>query len=104
MLNDKELSDKLAASPAERVTQEYMRNRIVEEGFTNPALTPTVTICTLILDNGYSVRGESACVNPANYDPAIGAKIAYDDAFKKLWPLFGFLLAEKNFVKGGTHA
>jgi hypothetical protein len=41
----------------------------------------TVTVCSIKLDNGYSVRGESACVNPENYNREIGEKIAYDNAF-----------------------
>jgi len=43
------------------------------------------------------VRGESACVNPANYNQQIGEHYALIDAKRKLWPLFGFLLAEDNF-------
>ena len=37
-------------------------------------------------------------VDPANFDKAIGNRIAYDNAFNKLWPLFGFLLAEKRLA------
>ena len=39
-------------------------------------------------------------MNPENYNEEIGNKIAYDNAFRQLWPLFGFLLAEKNRLKG----
>lgn len=56
----------------------------------------TVTHCRIILDNGFSVSGESACVNAENYNQEIGERIAYNNAFRQLWPLFGFLLAEKN--------
>lgn len=55
----------------------------------------TVTICNITLENGFSVRGESACVDPANYNQAIGEKIAYDRAFNNIWQLEGYLLAEK---------
>ena len=96
MLNDDELKAALEASPGERVTEEYIKSRIcVVDHLTLD--TSTVTICNLRLDNGYSVRGEAACVDPTNYRADIGEKIAYDDAFRKLWPLFGFLLAEKRF-------
>lgn len=54
----------------------------------------TVTICNITLDNGFSVRGESACVDPKEFKAEIGREIAYENAFSKLWPLFGFLLAE----------
>jgi hypothetical protein len=71
-----------------------MESRIKDKKFTR--LGETLTHCRIILDNNYSVTGESACVNVANYNQEIGEKIAFDNAFRQLWPLFGFLLAEKN--------
>ncbi|PGH56072.1 hypothetical protein CRT60_21865 [Azospirillum palustre] len=99
MLTDDGLSRAIAATPAERVTEEYIRSRIVGTDYMTVPGT-TVTICHITLDNGYSVRGESACVNPANFRQDIGERIAHDDAFRKLWPLFGFLLAEANHRRG----
>lgn len=84
----------IAAMPGEKVTVAQMEARIKDVAYVH--LGETVTLCNLTLDNGYSVRGESACVDPANYRQAIGEKLAYDDAFRKLWPLFGFLLAERR--------
>ena len=98
MLTDKELDEKLEQSPAPRVTKQSMEERIKKTEFVR--LTPTVKICNILLDNGYSVRGESACVNPENYNQEIGERVAYDNAFDKLWPLFGFLLAETQYQKG----
>lgn len=92
MLNDTQLNEKLNASPASRVTPEFIESRIVDKVWTR--FSPTVTICNITLDNGYSVRGESACVNPENYNQEIGERVSYDNAFQKLWPLFGFWLAE----------
>lgn len=94
MLTNEELEVKLAESPAPRVTKEYMESRIARMVTSKLPFTETVTVCHLELDNGFSVRGESACVNPANYNQEIGEKIAYDNAFQKLWAFFGFLLAE----------
>jgi hypothetical protein len=94
VISNQKLDELLAASPAERVTPDYMKSRISDTSFTR--FSDTVTICNPTLDNGYSVRGESACVNPENYNQEIGEKIAYDRAFAQLWPLFGFMLAEKN--------
>lgn len=95
MINNDELDAKLEKSPAPRVTPADINARIVATDYTR--LTPTVTICNITLDNGFSVRGESACVNLDNYDQEIGERISHDNAFNQLWPLFGFLLAEKNF-------
>ncbi len=97
MLTNDQLEQKLSESPAERVTKEYMESRISEVRFQK--MSDTLTHCTIRLDNRYQVTGESACVNAENYNKEIGEKIAYDNAFNKLWPLFGFLLAEKNTLK-----
>lgn len=97
MLTDEQLKQALEALPGERVTKEYIESRITEVVYTGVHHAPTLTICSIILDSGYSVRGESACVDSANFKQEIGEKLAYDSAFNKLWPLFGFLLAEKRY-------
>lgn len=55
----------------------------------------TVTICCLTLDNDFTATGESACVDPAEYDKELGEGIAYKAAFGKAWGYMGFRLAEK---------
>jgi hypothetical protein len=92
MLNNDQLQKALEESPAPRVTEEQIRDRITD--ITYHRLNDTVTVCNIQLDNGFSVRGESACVNVENYKADIGQRYAHDDAFKKLWPFFGFLMAE----------
>lgn len=95
LLTDNELQEKLKDRPAPRVKRQDIIDRIELIKF--DIIEETITLCTILLDNGYTVRGESACVNAANYDEQIGDRYAFDDAFKKLWPLFGFLLAETQF-------
>lgn len=97
LITNERLDELLAASPAERVTPEYMKSRIGSTDFTR--IGEIITHCRIVLDNGFSVSGESACVNIENYNQQIGEKIAYDNAFRQLWPLFGFLLSEKNKLK-----
>lgn len=95
MLTDQQLNEKIKASPVPRVTKEYMESRISAKTFTR--LSGTLTHCSIVLDNGFIVTGESACVYEENYNQEIGERIAYDNAFAKLWPLFGFRLAEGIF-------
>jgi hypothetical protein len=95
-MTDDELQAALEASPGERVTEDYMTSRIAEVVYFR--IGETMTICHVVLDNGFSVIGESACVDPANYKEDIGQMIAYDNAIRKLWQLFGFLLAEKRYL------
>ena len=54
-----------------------------------------LTFCVLILDNGFTVTGESACASPENFDAEIGRRIARENAVQKIWPLMGYELRSK---------
>ena len=54
-----------------------------------------LTICVLVLKNGFTVTGESACASPENFDAELGAKIAKGHAKDKIWALEGYLLKSK---------
>ena len=51
-----------------------------------------LTFCVLILRNGFTVTGESACASPENFDAGIGRKIARANAVQKICPLMGYEL------------
>lgn len=51
-----------------------------------------LTLCVLVLRNGFTVTGESACASPENFDAEIGRKIARQNAEQKIWPLMGYEL------------
>jgi Phage protein (N4 Gp49/phage Sf6 gene 66) family len=97
MISREEADSLISGLTGDRVTEAYIESRIAASTFHR--LDRTVTVCSIRLDNGYSVRGESACVDPANYNRDIGERLSYDDAFKKLWPLFGFMLSEALHMK-----
>lgn len=54
-----------------------------------------LTFCVLVLKNGFTVTGESACASPENFDADIGRKVARENAKQKLWPLLGYELKTK---------
>jgi hypothetical protein len=54
-----------------------------------------LTFCVLVLRNGFTVTGESACASPENFDAEIGRKIARQNAEQKIWPLMGYALKER---------
>ena len=58
----------------------------------------TLTFCVLVLRNGFTVTGESACASPENFDAAIGRKIARANAVQKIWPLEGYALKSQLAV------
>lgn len=57
-----------------------------------------LTFCVLVLKNGFTVTGESACASPENFDAEIGRKIALENAKQKIWPLMGYELKSKLSV------
>jgi len=54
-----------------------------------------LTICVLVLRNGFTIIGKSACASPENFDAELGHKIAREDARRQIWALEGYLLRSK---------
>lgn len=54
-----------------------------------------LTLCVLVMQNGFMVIGKSATASPENFDPEKGKRFAYEDAIKQLWPLEGYALRER---------
>lgn len=65
-----------------------------------PAALGMLTFCVLVLRNGFTVTGESACASPENFDAEVGRKIARANAVNKVWPLMGYELRSKLYGAG----
>lgn len=77
--------------------------RAIEEAY-GDALLPgdyknlsLVTVCIIILENGFKVEGTSACVDPANFNEVLGQEAAYENAFNKIWEIEGYLLRQSMY-------
>ena len=68
---------------------------IYEQANAAPQPLGLLTFCVLVLRNGFTVTGESACASPENFDAALGCKIARQNAVQKIWPLMGYTLKER---------
>jgi len=117
---DQEILDldmELAASPGPRITPEQVEaaifstyyftaaqgvlGKLLDDGNdedevcaaieAEPALE-LLTFCVLVLNNGFTVTGQSACAAPENFDADIGREIARRDAVAQIWPLLGYEL------------
>lgn len=77
-----------------KITLDYLKQQIANVQYHQLDGT-TITIAVITLHSGFTVTGESACVDPTSFNEEIGNKIAYDNAFDKLWQLFGFELKQK---------
>lgn len=78
-------------------TRMVVLDGVVDGEFFNPThkLNPALgllTFCVLVLKNGFTVTGESACASPENFDADLGRKIARRNAEAKIWPLMGYEL------------
>lgn len=62
---------------------------------TSPAALHLLTICVLLLRNGFTVHGVSACASPENFNAEIGRQIARENAEREIWPLLGFRLRDE---------
>lgn len=82
-----------------KVTLERIHAKIVSETYTRLP-SGKVLVCELILENGFSVRGEAAVVDVANFDEDIGRKISKENAVKQIWQIEGYLLQEELYKKG----
>lgn len=106
-MSDKTIEQEIQAKglTAPRVTLDAIEAEIAAEySFTaysavqqTPALDALklLTFCVLVLRNGFTVTGESACASPENFDAEIGRKIARQNAVQKIWPLLGFRLRDE---------
>lgn len=109
-MNDKtslQIADKLAAkgATAPRVSIQSIRDNIAAEYITtadnaigdapsHDALK-ILTICILVMKNGFVVIGKSAPASPENFDAEKGATFAREDAIRQIWPLAGYALRDK---------
>lgn len=73
-------------------------NGAVSHGAVQVRALNLLTFCVLVLKNGFTVTGESACASPENFDAELGRKIARQNAVQKMWPLLGYALRNKLAV------
>lgn len=106
-----EASDKAAAEVQKtphRVTLDSMNEKVVYEVYFTgaqaknavnkdpcPQALEVLTMCVLVLANGYTVLGKSAPADPGNFNAELGKKFAREDAIRQVWPLEGYALREK---------
>lgn len=67
-----------------------------EQANAAPSALGLLTFCVLVLRNGFTVVGTSACVSPENFDVEIGRTAAKQKALDEVWKLLGFRLADQR--------
>jgi hypothetical protein len=79
--------------PNVRVTEQSIKDKIEKVEYYT--VNETGTLCMIQMKNGWISTGFSAPADPGNFDPAIGQRYAYEQAFRPLWQLEGYLLRDK---------
>lgn len=108
---EREIQEKGLNAP--RLNPDFINSKIESEWYFNagesvvpngdmppvPADHPlrVLTICVLVLKNGFTVQGYSSCVSPENFDKEIGQKVAKQNAINEIWKLEGYLLKERLY-------
>jgi hypothetical protein len=84
-------------SMVDKIAGEYSFTLDKAIGDTAPLLPgmDVMTVCVLVMQNGFIVIGKSAPADPANFNEELGRKFAREDAIRQLWPLEGYALREK---------
>ena len=79
-----------------KVTMDQIHAKIKSESY---IVLPDgrTTLCMLVLENGFTINGTSACVDAANFDINLGRRYAHEDAIRQIWPLEGYLLAQRLY-------
>ena len=77
------------------ISEEFAEKQDAERVINPPEQLDLLTFCVLVLRNGFTVTGESACASPENFDADIGRKVARQSAVQKIWPLMGYELRSK---------
>lgn len=54
-----------------------------------------LTLCVMVMKNGFTIVGKSAPASAENYEYKLGCKLAYEDAVRQAWPLMGFTLRDR---------
>ena len=94
-LQNSDDASKAVQKTPNRVSLDSMKAKIEAVEYTHSELLPTLTICVILLQNGFSLVGKSAPADPENFDAALGRQFAYEDALRQMWPLEAYLLREQ---------
>lgn len=81
----------VSSQAAPRVTREGIHSRIADTWFHQHG---TLITCVITMVNGFRVHGMAVPTHDRNFDPAVGQRLAYENAFAQIWALEGYVLKE----------
>jgi hypothetical protein len=82
-----------------RVTEEHIKNAIWAVRYLADGAT---TICIIEMDNGFKFIGTSTPADERNFNPDVGQRYAYENAFRQIWTHEGYLLRTQLHTPRGS--
>ncbi len=76
-----------------RLTPDHLKALVESETYLPDG---TLTVCVLRLTNGSQVVGYSNVIAMTNFNAEMGRKVAFDNAFNKIWELEGYALKTRG--------
>ena len=87
----------IIAAEHPRLTPEYIDAVADESSLTVTKIGIKTTVVQVVLPNGFAITEHSSCVDPKNYDEALGIKYAMERVKTKIWELEGYRLQAELF-------
>jgi len=91
-MDDTQVKAILDAKGFPRVTKDSITNKIASIEYLRRDI---MTLCFITMKNGYISHGVTVPASPENFDEEIGKHYSYENAFRPLWQLEGYLLRER---------
>lgn len=84
----------VATKTAPKITKESIEEAIAGTSY---LFHDHLTIAVITMKNGFMHIGKAAPASPANFDPEVGKRYAFEDAFRGLWQFEGYVLCQKLY-------
>lgn len=81
------------------VPKDVIDDLIARSEITVKTLFNKTTVVAMKLPNGFVLVESSSCVDPHNYDEAVGVQICKQKLENKLWELEGYRLQERFYME-----
>lgn len=78
-----------------RARYDFTADKALGEGIPIVDELKILSVCILVMRNGFVIIGKSAPASPENFNAELGRKFAYEDAIRQLWPLMGYALRDR---------
>lgn len=77
-----------------RVSLETIKAKISKAEYIHPTAVPHMTVCVLLLKNGFSVVGSYVPADANDFEDALGKQFSFEDALRQVWSLEDYILRE----------